>query len=285
MAGSPLNFYEDYFTEEGARLIDIPHPHLVKLYELGFEVGNRVGRGAYGAVHVGQFGPQSHLLRGVKFAVKVQIPTRNLDPIDEARIMVHLNHRHCVRIYHVLHFDTTPWLSGNFVRGLPKPENRIYIFMEYADYDALTVLREFPNNKTDMATLWTWCGQLAAALLYLHTEGFVHRDLHQGNILFFKNPTTNTIDVKISDFGLAQLFVGVDPSDAQFRRVMYRDIEKLGDIYRFLGVHSVEGDEIRWGTHAISKVITQMEQIASRATSGYPYMTLPEIVNFFGYQP
>lgn len=261
--------------------IDIPASHRVILDGLDFEIGKRLGRGGFGVVHAGQFGPTSHLLRGVKFAVKVQVVVGKADPMMEARTMVNLNHRHCLRMYHVLHFDTTPWLQNNISyylnRNEPLPENRLYIFLELADYDVISVLNRFLRREIDMVTLKTWFGQLAAALDYLHSHDLVHRDIHEGNVLFFNNAATHKIDAKLTDFGHT-----VDKqrmTATRFELLKYDDIEHLADFYEYLFERSEDNQdqEIVW-------IINHMKELYVLASSRRKRMSLQDIAQRFGYQ-
>lgn len=289
MAALPEPF-EEYFGREvppGQSLqVNIPHGHLIRLYEMGVEIGNRIGVGGFGSVHTGQFGPDALVLRGVRFAVKVQIQARGISPMNEARVMTHLNHRHCVRIYHVLHFDTSPRAAEELQRYVdagvqPPNENRVYIFMELADYGSIrSVLAQFPNCLVDMDTLNAWLGQLASALDYLHAQNMVHQDLHEGNVLFFRNLATDTIDAKLSDFGCVHWTRGRAPT----QEAIFDDIQDLSNVYRNLAYNSVEGEAIRRRQHLISDIISQMELAPSLVARGQPCITLEEIANQFGYE-
>ncbi|CAB3999418.1 probable myosin light chain kinase DDB_G0292624 [Paramuricea clavata] len=72
-----------------------------------------------------------------------------------------------------------------------------YICLELMDGD----LEEFVTNGVNTALSVQLMKQIINGLEFLHEQGFIHRDLKPGNILYTTNPT---LQFKIADFGLTK---------------------------------------------------------------------------------
>lgn len=99
----------------------------------------------------------------------------------EAAILLHLDHANIARVY----------------RQFPAFRTA-FIAMEYCDGASLArLLREMGPVPEDVAR--AILGQLASALLYLHRNDVIHRDLKPGNVMFDRTGV-----LKLTDFGLAK---------------------------------------------------------------------------------
>lgn len=116
--------------------------------------------------------------------------------LKEAEIIAMTNHPNIVRLYG----------QGAWEQGL-------YIAMEFIQGISL---RQFIQQKSlSQQRALEIVLQVAYALCHLHTHGVIHRDLKPENILI-----TESGEIKVIDFGIAQLQGEVEPSRSGKRRMM-----------------------------------------------------------------
>ena len=153
---------------------------------IGQQLGNYrlmqvLGRGGFAEVYLGQ-----HLRLPMQAAIKVLLTHVAADDIErfqrEARTIATLTHPHIVRI---LDFDVQ--------QGLP------FLVMEYATGGSLRH-HHAKGAQVPVATVIAYVKQVAQALQYAHTHGFIHRDIKPENMLL--DATGRLI---LSDFGIATM--------------------------------------------------------------------------------
>ncbi|MBP9155805.1 MAG: protein kinase, partial [Xanthomonadales bacterium] len=151
-------------------MIDIP----------GYKVLKQLGRGGMATVYLAL---QESVDREV--ALKIMSPALMVDPnfgerfLREARIAAKLHHRHVVGVHDVGKHGDIHYIAMEFVAGGSahhedgKPDDPTYV---------LRVVRE-----------------IATALGYAHSKGFVHRDVKPDNILMRDDGSS-----ALTDFGIAR---------------------------------------------------------------------------------
>jgi serine/threonine protein kinase len=147
----------------------------------GYRVVRELGRGGMGEVYE----VVSEKLN-VTFALKTIRPDRVSQRfltrfLTEARTMTQLDHPHIARIYFYGETDDGPYFT---MRYLPDG----------------TLDQRMPDFQRDPHRAVKLMADLAGAVSYLHSKGFIHRDLKPHNILF-----VNDVPY-VSDFGLAKEF-------------------------------------------------------------------------------
>ncbi|GLU23220.1 hypothetical protein SLE2022_392430 [Rubroshorea leprosula] len=163
-----------------------------------FSSMNKLGQGGFGAVYKGK------LLSGKEIAVKRLLESSaqgELEFKNEVSLMARLQHRNLVRL---LGFC----LEGN---------ERLLIY-EFVPNSSLNhfIFDPIKRLELDWDTRHKIIGGISKGILYLHEDSYyriIHRDLKASNILLDVK-----MNPKISDFGLARLFVG-DQTQADTRRI------------------------------------------------------------------
>ena len=163
---------------------------------------------------------------GKLYAMKLIKPSKGRDPKAVERFqregtwLRELDHPNIVKCYDV---------------GVQ--EERQFIIMDFVDGSTLDDLitrkrRELPLQRRIQVFL-----QVCSAVEYLHNQGFLHRDLHPGNVLV---GGPNHEEVKLTDFGLATILdrEGVGKSS----RIHGRENYTSPEVYR--GQH--ESDTFRY---------------------------------------
>ncbi|KAJ9447158.1 Mitogen-activated protein kinase kinase kinase A [Diplonema papillatum] len=160
-----------------------------------YKRGSKIGQGGYGVVYecINMHPTVIHsksatpvvLERGSLFAEKIvdiaDAENKVVDLCHEIQILSELEHPHIVRYY------------GSTITG--KNKDRIHLFMEYVPGGSLNQLVQQFGLLSELV-VQAYTAQILRALEYLHTAGYVHKDLKASNILI----STSSV-VKITDFG------------------------------------------------------------------------------------
>lgn len=146
----------------------------------GYSVQSIIGRGGTAIVYLAI---QQSLDR--KVALKVMSPNLGADPsfrerfVKEGRIIARLSHPNIVTVYDI---------------GCHDDQN--YMAVQFIESGCLKDRLEQPMTASEALQVTR---QVAAALGFAHDQGFIHRDVKPGNILFRDDG-----EAVLSDFGIAK---------------------------------------------------------------------------------
>ncbi|MEE6485877.1 hypothetical protein FKM82_014441 [Ascaphus truei] len=144
-----------------------------------WEVIGELGDGAFGKVYKAQ-----NKETGVLAAAKV-IDTKSEDELEdymvEIDILASCNHPNIVQLLDAFYYENNLWILIEFCAG--------------GAVDAVMLELERPLTEPQIRVV---CKQTLDALVYLHENKMIHRDLKAGNILLSLDG-----DVKLADFGVS----------------------------------------------------------------------------------
>jgi serine/threonine-protein kinase 11 len=170
---------------------------------------SKLGTGASSVVYLGV-----NRVTGEKYAIKrlrlVEL-ARTGDAVAglerEVRLMRMFRHPNVLKLFEVLHLPAA---------------NEIYMVLEYADNGSLSDSIE-QSHRLQQSTAMSIIKQIAQALQYLHSAGYVHQDIKPSNIML-----TKTGRAILSDFGIGHSFVS---SSMVVGSPAYQAPEALDDVY------------------------------------------------------
>ncbi|XP_035993496.1 LOW QUALITY PROTEIN: serine/threonine-protein kinase 10-like [Fundulus heteroclitus] len=144
-----------------------------------WEIVGELGDGAFGKVFKAQ-----NKQTGVLAAAKV-IDTKTEEELEdymvEIDILASCDHQNIVKLLDAFYYESKLWILIEFCAG--------------GAVDAVMLELERPLTEPQIRVV---CKQTLQALVYLHENKIIHRDLKAGNILFTLNG-----DVKLADFGVS----------------------------------------------------------------------------------
>ncbi|XP_076600118.1 STE20-like serine/threonine-protein kinase isoform X1 [Chaetodon auriga] len=144
-----------------------------------WEIIGELGDGAFGKVFKAQ-----NKQNGTLAAAKV-IDTKTEDELEdymvEIDILASCNHHHIVKLLDAFYFEGKLWILIEFCAG--------------GAVDAIMLELERPLTEPQIRVV---CRQTLEALIYLHENKIIHRDLKAGNILLSLDG-----EVKLADFGVS----------------------------------------------------------------------------------
>ncbi|XP_036388558.1 STE20-like serine/threonine-protein kinase [Megalops cyprinoides] len=144
-----------------------------------WEIIGELGDGAFGKVYKAQ-NKQSGILAAAK-VIDTKTEEELEDYMVEIDILASCDHHNIVKLLDAFYYENKLWILIEFCAG--------------GAVDAVMLELERPLTEPQIRVV---CRQTLEALLYLHENKVIHRDLKAGNILL-----TLEGDVKLADFGVS----------------------------------------------------------------------------------
>uniref|UniRef100_A0A8C2IRL7 Focal adhesion kinase 1 n=1 Tax=Cyprinus carpio TaxID=7962 RepID=A0A8C2IRL7_CYPCA len=176
-------------TDDYAEIIDeedtytMPSTQDYEIQRDRIELGRCIGEGQFGDVHQGVYiSPENPSLSvAIKTCKNCTSDSVREKFLQEALTMRQFDHPHIVKLIGII------------------TENPVWIIMELCTLGELRSFLQIRKYNLDLSTLILFAHQLSAALAYLESKRFVHRDIAARNVL-----VSSTDCVKLGDFGLSR---------------------------------------------------------------------------------
>lgn len=155
----------------------------------GYEIGDEIGRGAWGVVIAGR-----HRALGREVAIKQLALGLGADErmrgrfLGEARALARFDHPHIVRIFDFVEHDGEALLVMERLTGG-------------------TAFQRMRHEDPAPPTSCSWAVALCAGLQYAHEREVLHRDVKPENVMFSGDGT-----LRVTDFGIAKLMSATSPT-------------------------------------------------------------------------
>ena len=160
-------------------------------------LGKKIGQGGFSEIFESQW-------LGIPVAVKVIFDPNITEALleefnNEIEKLFILRHPYIIQLYGITDREKSQKLA---VITELAPKGSLFEYLHKNPKTKNNISLEFKNNITK---------QLIATMAYIHSRGYVHRDLKTQNILLDKN-----LDMKMCDFGLTKLKSELNSGSGQF---------------------------------------------------------------------
>ena len=160
-------------------------------------LGKKIGQGGFSEIYESQW-------LGIPVAVKVIFDPKITEALleefnNEIEKLFILRHPYIIQLYGITDKEKSQKLA---VITELAPKGSLFDYLHKNPKNKNNLSLDFKNKATK---------QLICVMAYIHSRGFVHRDLKTQNILLDKN-----LDIKMCDFGLTKLKSELNSGSGQF---------------------------------------------------------------------
>ena len=160
-------------------------------------LGKKIGQGGFSEIYESQW-------LGIPVAVKVIFDPKITEALleefnNEIEKLFILRHPYIIQLYGITDKEKSQKLA---VITELAPKGSLFDYLHKNPKNKNNLSLDFKNKVTK---------QLICVMAYIHSRGFVHRDLKTQNILLDKN-----LDIKMCDFGLTKLKSELNSGSGQF---------------------------------------------------------------------
>eukprot|EP00698_Gefionella_okellyi_P023630 TRINITY_DN8127_c0_g1_i1.p1 TRINITY_DN8127_c0_g1~~TRINITY_DN8127_c0_g1_i1.p1 ORF type:complete len:539 (-),score=83.35 TRINITY_DN8127_c0_g1_i1:132-1538(-) len=152
-------------------------------FEAEYELGEELGRGAFGVVRAG-VQKRTGQICAIKMFSKSKSNATSIRWRAEAQLLKRLDHPNIVKLVDIVETPTTLYLVMELMRG--------------GELMAALIARGSYTERVAKHII----AKLVEAVGYLHQQEIIHRDLKPENILLMDDDPHN-INIKLADFGLS----------------------------------------------------------------------------------
>lgn len=152
-----------------------------------YEILERIGRGGFSEVFLGLDARLNRYVAIKRLDLLLLGPKDRERFVREARMLARMKHRHIITIY-----------------SLEEEDDHLCLVMEYADQGNLHDRISASENGLPFADVIDIGIAICKALVAVHAEGIIHRDVKPANILLVTEVGEKQPIPKLSDFGVAR---------------------------------------------------------------------------------
>ena len=208
-------------------------------------VTQKLGEGGMGTVYRAQD-------RNIESDVVIKMPRASMmeDPefasrfTREIRALVKLSHPHIVKVSDVGTWDGIPYAVMQFLPGGTLEDRR-------------PVGSDDQPYPCDPASVPSWLEAVAQALDYIHGQGYVHRDVKPGNILFDAE-----CHAFLSDFGVAKVLASA--TDTRLSKTVMTGAGMVLGTPEYMAPELIMGEEFDGRADQYALAITVYELLCAR---------------------
>ncbi|CAN8069539.1 unnamed protein product [Agarophyton chilense] len=204
-----LHFHNRFQCQEWATIIKNAS---IKVFEMHYEIGDQIGEGSFASVHKATR-KSDGLLVAVKKVVKHQFDMVTYRELQrEIYAMLNVQHGGIVKTYDVFNFPREAYFVLEFMPGGSLKD----------------IVRKSGGSISEAAALQI-ARQVLLALVYLHENGYAHRDIKLENVLCETEDLDDT-RVCLADFGYTNFFA--EPGAECMRSLIGTPVYVAPEIFR-----------------------------------------------------